>query len=86
MLLCICRGCSCLGGGRDLASANVVSYQRCAPHPTRSSTTSSPYAPSTQDVLCTNKESSKNKYMTYQNINLCIFDINSDISGCVVRQ
>jgi hypothetical protein len=58
MLLHIGLGCGCLGGGRGLASSNIVLDKRCAPRPTQASTTYPPSAPSTEDVRHTNMESS----------------------------
>jgi hypothetical protein len=57
MLLHIGLGCGCLGGGRDLASSDVVPGYCCAPRPTQASTTYPPSAPSTDDVWRTNMES-----------------------------
>jgi hypothetical protein len=48
MLLHIGLGYDYLGGGRDLASSDVV--------PTQASTTYPPSALSTEDVQCTNME------------------------------
>jgi hypothetical protein len=58
MLLHICLGCGCLGGGRDLASSDAVLAYRCEPRPTQASITYSPSTPSTEDARRTNKESS----------------------------